>query len=255
MSTIDFGRTAQDYRRHRAGFPTALIDRLTGRGIGGPGQRVLDVGTGTGSLARLFAQAGADVTGIDPAEPLLAQARDLDAQAGLRIDYRVASAERTGFADGSFDVVAAGQCWHWFRADEAAAEIRRVLRPGGAVVIAHFDWLPLPGNVVAATEELILAHNPRWAMAGGTGLYPRWLSDLGQAGFAGIETFSFDLDVAYSPDSWVGRIRASAGVAASLPPPAVAAFSAELQLLLAERFPGGELAIPHRVWAVTATRR
>ena len=252
MPTVDFGLTADDYRRHRAGFPAQLMDRLRRRGIGGPGRRVLDIGTGTGSLARLFAAAGARAIGIDPAAPLLAQARELDQLAGVRVGYAVGAAEHLGFADASFDVVAAGQCWHWFQAARATAEIRRVLRPGGHVVIAHFDWVPLPGNVVSATEALILAHNPRWTMAGGTGLYPRWLADLGQAGFTGIETFSFDLDVRYPAESWVGRIRASAGVAASLPPAAVAAFSADLEKLLSQRFPGAELMIPHRVWAVTA---
>ena len=48
---VDFGKTAEDYRHHRAGFPPELLDRLAGFGVGGPGQRLLDVGTGTGTLA------------------------------------------------------------------------------------------------------------------------------------------------------------------------------------------------------------
>jgi SAM-dependent methyltransferase len=254
VSNVDFGRTAEDYSRHRAGFPTALMDRLAERGIGAPGQQVVDLGTGTGSLARLFALRGCAVTGVDPAAPLLDKARRLDARAGVEVTYTVGTAERTGLASGSADVVTAGQCWHWFRAPEATAEVRRLLRPGGTVVIAHFDWLPIPGNVVAATEALILAHNPAWAMAGGTGLYPRWLTDLRQGGFAEIETFSFDLDVSYSHVDWVGRIRASAGVAASLDAPAVEAFSAELTTLLGQHYPADPLRIPHRVWAVTAKK-
>ncbi|BCY07696.1 class I SAM-dependent methyltransferase [Actinoplanes sp. L3-i22] len=248
MSAVDFGRTAADYARHRAGFPAALLERLTPYRIGEAGQRVLDLGTGTGSLARLFATRGADVTGLDPAEPLLEQARRLTREAGLSITYVTGAAEETGLPDASFDVVTAGQCWHWFRGDEAAAEARRLLRPGGRIVIAHFDWLPLPGNLVEVTERLIRAHNPGWALSGGTGLYPRWLTDLRTAGFSGVETFSFDVDVPYTRESWVGRIRASAGVAASLPPPAVERFSAELTALI----PPGDLAVPHRVWAVVA---
>ena len=207
----DFGPTAQDYSRHRAGFPPELLRRLKIYDIGLPQQDVLDLGTGTGSLARLFAQAGATVTGIDPAAPLLEQARKLDRAAGVEIDYRVATAESTGLPDASFDVVSAGQCWHWFDAAKAGAEVRRLLREGGRTVIAHFDWLPLPGNVVAATEQLITTFNPTWTMGGGTGLYPRWLTDLAAAGFSDIETFSFDLNVPYSPEGWIGRIRASGG--------------------------------------------
>ncbi|MFJ8621288.1 class I SAM-dependent methyltransferase [Kitasatospora sp. NPDC093550] len=248
----DFGRTAEDYSRHRAGFPTELITRLKPYGIGLPGQTILDLGTGTGSLARLFALAGAEVTGLDPAAPLLEQARQLDRAAGVEIDYHVGAAEETGLPAGSFDVVSAGQCWHWFDAPRATAEIRRLLRPGGLVTIPHFDWLPLPGNVVAATEDLITAFNPAWTMGGGTGLYPRWLTDLASAGFTGIETFSFDLDVPYTPADWVGRIRASAGVGASLTPEKVAEFTERLTAVLAESFPGEVLRIPHRTWAVCA---
>ena len=47
---VDFGRTAADYARHRAGFPEELFERLVARGIGRAGQRVLDLGSGTGSL-------------------------------------------------------------------------------------------------------------------------------------------------------------------------------------------------------------
>ncbi|MGV9879613.1 class I SAM-dependent methyltransferase [Streptomyces sp. NPDC003006] len=250
----DFGRTAEDYTRHRAGFPPRVVERLEGTGVPVRGRDVLDVGTGTGSLGRLFALAGARVTGVDPAAPLLEQARELDREAGVTTRYEVATAEDTPFADASFDVVSAGQCWHWFDAPRAAAETWRLLRPGGHVVIAHFDWLPLPGNVVDATERLITAYNPDWTMGGGTGLYPRWLTDLATAGFGGIETFSFDVEAPYTPQAWTGRIRASAGVGASLTPERVEEFSAELEGILRDRFPGDDLRVPHRTWAVVATK-
>ena len=72
----------------------------------------------------------------------------------------------------------AGTCWHWFERSRAAEEAKRVLRPNGVLVIAHFDWLPLPGSVVEAAEALILAHNPAWTMAGGCGIHWRWFADL-----------------------------------------------------------------------------
>jgi SAM-dependent methyltransferase len=100
----DFGLTARDYGRHRAGFPRELGDRLIRFGIGVPGQDVLDLGTGTGSLARLFAQAGATVPGVDPAISLLEQAGELDRACGVEIDYGVGTAEETGLPDASFDV-------------------------------------------------------------------------------------------------------------------------------------------------------
>ncbi len=247
--TVDFGLTADDYARHRAGFPSSFFERLQHWRIGAPGQTVVDLGTGTGTLARGFAQRGCRVVGIDPSESLLAQARQLSEQQGLDVDYRVGIAEATGLSDESADVVTAGQCWHWFDGPRAAAEAHRILRHGGAAVIAHFDWIPLHGNVVEATEHLIEAHNPAWRFGGGNGLHPRWLRDLAEADFRDLETFSYDVFVPYTHADWRGRIRASAGVGASLAPDAVAAFDSALQALLTERFPAPILQVHHRVWA------
>jgi SAM-dependent methyltransferase len=255
MNNVDFGKTAQDYRRHRAGFPEDYFARVAPYGIGIRHQRLLDVGTGTGTVARGFARRGCRVIGIDPSTELMEQAKALDAEAGVAVDYRKATAEDTALADASVDVVTAGQCWHWFKRDAAAREAWRVLRDGGALVISHFDWLPLKGNVVEATEALILKHNPDWKLAGGRGVYPWWFSDLAIAGFRGIESFSFDIDVPYSHESWRGRIRASAGVAASLPPEAVEKFDRELAQLLASDFPAEPLAIPHRVFTVLGRKQ
>ena len=251
---IDFGRTAADYGLHRAGFPSSMFERLATYGIGLRGHRIVDVGTGTGTVARGFALRGCEVIGIDPSEQLIGEARRLDREAGVSVDYRVARAEETGLDGGSVDVFAAGQCWHWFDRPRAAAEARRVLVEGGAVVICHFDWLPLLGGVAAATEELILRHNPRWGGAGGSGMYPQWAADVAPHGFSGIETFSYDVTVPYSHEAWRGRIRASAGVAASLDAEAVLRFDAAHADLLAARFPSETLEIPHRVWALIARR-
>lgn len=59
--SVDFSKTAEDDARHRAGFPVALFDRLASHGVGLPGQRVLDFGTGPSTLARGFAGRGCAV--------------------------------------------------------------------------------------------------------------------------------------------------------------------------------------------------
>jgi SAM-dependent methyltransferase len=216
---------------------------------------VLDLGTGTGTLARGLAVRNCHATGWDPSLQLLAEARRIDAEAGLATHYVEGRAEELPFPGASFDVVTAGQCWHWFDRPRAAAEAYRVLRNGGRIVIAHFDWIPLPHNVVDATERLVMEHNPQWRMAGATGVHAAWLADVAIAGFTGIETFSFDVGAAYTHEAWRGRIRASAGVAASLSPERVALFDAELARLLASRYPDDPLSVPHRVWAVTASKQ
>jgi SAM-dependent methyltransferase len=250
----DFGRTASDYGKHRAGFPDSFFDRLQRLQIGVPGQSVVDLGTGTGTLARGFAARGCAVVGIDPSPSMLEEARSLARDAGLEAEFRVGTAEATGLDDTCADIVIAGQCWHWFDRPLAAREAVRLLVGDGTLVIAHFDWIPLPGNVVADTEKLIESHNPDWGHGGGLGIHHWWLPDLGVAGFRDLETFSYDLDVHYTPEVWRGRIRASAGVGASLSQERVDAFDADLAALLDAKHPGGNLDIPHRVFAVIARR-
>lgn len=246
----DFGKTADDYATHRRGFPPSVFARLLERGIGVPGSRVVDLGTGTGSLARGFAAAGCAVVAIDVSEAMLAEARRLAAGEGVSVEFRAAPAEATGLPDGSADVVVAGQCWHWFDGPRVAAEARRLLVPGGRVAVPYFDWIPLAGNLAAETECLILDFNTRFGFASGSGIHPEPLRHLAEAGFTSLETFSYDEPVIYTPEGWRGRIRASAGVGASLDPEGVAEFDAALAELLAERFPGPTIVVPHRIFAI-----
>ncbi len=249
----DFGKTAGDYGRHRAGFPDEFFERLKSLGILRSGMRALDLGTGTGTIARGLALRGCEVTGLDRSTPLMEQAAELDRGAGVVVKYVNAAAEETGMPAAEFDLVTAGQCWHWFDRPRAATEARRVLKPLGMLVIAHFDWIPLPGNMIEATEKLIEKHNPKWKLAGGLGIHPLWPRDMAVAGFVNIETFSFDLDAIYTHEAWRGRIRASAGVGASLAPQQVAAFDDELRVMLAERWPEDPMRVMHRVFAAIGT--
>ena len=68
---LDFGRAAEDYARYHPDFPVEYYRRLAVLGVGLAGQRVADLGTGTGSVARAFADLGCDVWAVDPSEPLL----------------------------------------------------------------------------------------------------------------------------------------------------------------------------------------
>jgi SAM-dependent methyltransferase len=256
---VDFGRTAEDYVKHRAGFPERFFQRLAREGVLRPGLRAVDLGTGTGSIARGLARQGCQVTALDLSASMLEGARKLAAAEGLSIDWWLAPAEDTGLPEGSADLVIAGQCWHWFDRAAAAREAARLLVPGGRLVIAHFDWVSLPGNIIEATEHLIHEFNPGPVQpyvhfGHGTGLYPAWFRDAAGAGFAGLESFTFDVAVAYTHEAWRGRVRASAKIGASLTPEQVARFDSALAALLAARFPDNPLAVPHRVFALIATR-
>jgi SAM-dependent methyltransferase len=250
---VDFGRTHDDYARYRAGFPPALFQRLEQRGVAAPAMRALDLGAGTGTLALGLARRGLHVTALDVAAPMLAEARRQAEAQRLELGFVEARAERTGLPDGSFDLVTAGQCWHWFERPAAARECRRLLAPGGHLVIAHLDWLEVPGGVVELTLRALAEHGtgfPVVSAAGSEGMYPGWTREVRGAGFEGLETFSFDLDLPYSAEAWRGRIRASAAVGAVLTPDAVARFDADLARRLAGQ--PEVMALPHRVWALVA---
>jgi ubiquinone/menaquinone biosynthesis C-methylase UbiE len=182
---------------------------------------------------------------------MIGEAKKLDRQNKVNIRYVEAKAEITGLDSAAADLVTAGQCWHWFDQPRAIAEVIRLLKSGGKLVIANFDWLPLAGNVVEATEELIMQYNPDWQFGGGLGIYPQYLPVLSEAGIQNIQTFSYDMDEPYAPEAWRGRIRASAGIAA-LDADSAREFDANLADLLAAPFPSSVLAVPHRVFAIVA---
>ena len=110
-----------------------------------PGERVLDLATGTGITAIAARERGAQVTGVDLTPELLEVARRKAAEAGFEdIDFREGDAEALAFADASFDVVLS-TCGHMFAPDQpkVAAELARVTRPGGRVVF--LAWTPEGG--------------------------------------------------------------------------------------------------------------
>jgi ubiquinone/menaquinone biosynthesis C-methylase UbiE len=109
-----------------------------------PGEQALDVGCGTGTLAldvaRRVGKAGR-VAGIDPAADQIARARAKAARRRLPIDFQVGVIERLPFPDQTFDVVLSTLMMHHLPGSlkqQGLAEIARVLKPGGRLVIADF---------------------------------------------------------------------------------------------------------------------
>jgi demethylmenaquinone methyltransferase/2-methoxy-6-polyprenyl-1,4-benzoquinol methylase len=111
-----------------------------------PGERVLDVASGSGDLARAFAARGAEVCMSDLNGPMLARGRDRMLDAGRIAPAVRCDAERLPFADGAFDCVSVGfGLRNMTRKDAALAEMARVLKPGGRLLVLEFSqvWQPL----------------------------------------------------------------------------------------------------------------
>lgn len=129
----DFGVIARSYESGAAQFVDGLDIQ--------PQTRVLDVACGTGNITIPMARARAQVTGFDIAPNWLEQAQSWARSEGLTVTLDEGNAEQMPYADASFDmVVSMFGAMFAPRADVTAAELLRVCRPGGRIVMAN--WTP-----------------------------------------------------------------------------------------------------------------
>jgi SAM-dependent methyltransferase len=125
-----FDELADAYDRYRIGYAAELYDALFAYGLT-QGQRVVDVGCGTGLVTAELVRRGCSVTGVDCSDAMLAHARQRVGSAS----FASARAECLPFGSATFDAVTCAQAFHWFDQPRALAECSRVVRPGGIVAI------------------------------------------------------------------------------------------------------------------------
>ena len=119
-----------------------------------PGASVLDVGCGTGNAALLAARAGASVTGIDPAERLVAVAAERASELGVEATFYVGDAQALTFADDTFDIVVSVFAVIFAPdAERAVGELVRVTRPGGRIVISCWYGSRTLGEAIAVAQR------------------------------------------------------------------------------------------------------
>lgn len=255
MSNIDFGRHSEDYAAYRPGYPASFFQRIDAI-VRISESHSLDLATGPGTIALELGALGGSVVGVDTSPEQIATAKRIAKERNLedRVHFRVASAEQTGLDACSFDLATAGQCWHWFDRRAALMEIRRVLRPSGVLVIAHYSYLAKHSPVARETEDLILQYNPSWTMAGSTGIFPEQADEVIRGGFRLVEAFCYDHDEEFSHARWRGRMRTCNGVGSGrLSPSEVLRFDGALDRLLIEKYPD-PMVVEHRVWCVVARK-
>lgn len=103
--TFDWGRTSADYAKFKDIYPKEFYDKIVGRGLCTNGQKVLDIGTGTGVLPRNLYGYGANWTAADISKEQIEQAKILST--GKNIEYLVSATEDLRFPNGTFDVITA----------------------------------------------------------------------------------------------------------------------------------------------------
>ncbi len=241
----DWAKASKDYAAYRDIYPKSFYRKLIDFGIGNAGQVVLALGTGTGVLPRAMHPHGAKFHGIDINAGQIEQARILSEAQGMDIEWKTCPAEDTGYPDDKFDAVTAIQCWHYFDKKIIVPEIHRLLKKSGRLAIGFMIWLPNESAIAAASEALVLQHNPHWTGGGFDRLaleIPDWLEDR----FTLETLHTYEEDLPFNYDTWRGRFRSCRGIGATLDKVEVDRFDQEHLQMLMQLTPDN-FTIPHQL--------
>jgi SAM-dependent methyltransferase len=145
---LSFGSVAEQYQRHRPGYPEEMVDAVLEFAQAHPGDRILDVGAGTGRATYQFAQRGYEVTALEPDSAMAAVAirSRPPAEAGLRVKVLNTDFEHATLPQHAFRLVISATAWHWVTPGLRNELAAGVLLPGG--VLAPFwnrpEWADNP---------------------------------------------------------------------------------------------------------------
>lgn len=152
--TARFSSRVENYVKYRPHYPLEIIDILREKCGFTPAWSVADIGSGTGILTELFLKHGNLTFGVEPNGPMREAAeRLLSGYPGFT--SIAGSAERTALDDACVEMVTAGQAFHWFDQDLARREFRRILKPGGWVILIWNDRRSDATPFMAAFDQLV----------------------------------------------------------------------------------------------------
>lgn len=242
---FDWGRTSGDYALYRDIYPDIFYQKIADRRLCINGQRVLDLGTGTGVLPRNMYHYGAQWIGADISPEQIKQAKELSDKAGLNIEYLTSSTENIDFPDNSFNVITACQCFWYFDHKRVMPKLARMLKSDGRLLLLYMAWLPYDDEIAGKSEELVLKYSPSWSGAGET-MHPIGVPDCVYEYFESVYHEEYRVDIPFTRESWNGRMKACRGVGASLSPEEIKMWESEHKAML-EHIAPQEFTVKHYV--------
>ena len=155
--TQRFTNRVAHYAKHRPSYPLAILDLLEAECDLTSASVVADVGSGTGILSELFLENGNRVFGVEPNRGMR-EAGERRLNRYPRFASVAGTAKATTLEDGSVDLVAAGQAFHWFDPERSRREFARIVKPGGCVALV-WNWRRKEETpFLAAYERLLKAY-------------------------------------------------------------------------------------------------
>ena len=212
---FDWGKTSEEYAKYRDIYPKEFYQKIIDRELCIKGQKVLDLGTGTGVLPRNMYQYGANWTGTDISPEQIEQAKRLSEAEKMEIDYLAVPTENIDLPMESFDVITACQCFWYFDHERVMPKLAELLKSNGKLLILYMDWLPYEDAIAGKSEEIILKHNPNWSSYGDT-VHPVYVPEELLTNFEIVLQKEFRVDVPFTKESWHGRMRACRGAGAAM---------------------------------------
>jgi SAM-dependent methyltransferase len=227
-----FGRTAREYELGRPLWPEEQLDRVIAELDLEADATVLDLGAGTGKLTRALVPRVGRVYAVEPDDAM----RDVLEEVVPGAEALPGSAEAIPLADDEVDAVFSGEAFHWFATPEALAEIVRVLRPRGALVVFWNIGLEYPD----LGEEVDALIDETMEQGGAPGL-PRvlsgeWRGPIAAAGFEDLREDEVERELVTDREGWIANLLSVSSIAAQ-PDEERRAFAAQLRELV----PPGEL--------------
>ncbi|MEI6313156.1 MAG: class I SAM-dependent methyltransferase [Bacteroidota bacterium] len=155
-STKRFFDRVEQYVLYRPSYPTAIINYLEDSFELNPTMRIAYIGSGTGISSKLFLDAGYAVTAVEPNDEMR-QAAETLLQSYPTFTSIDGKAEETGLAAHSFDLILAGQAFHWFDVKAFKMECKRICKENALVLLCWNERL-VNTDFLKAYEELILKY-------------------------------------------------------------------------------------------------